>query len=59
MHNGDKPLTKTRLGRYLASLGAYSRTFTIGPVRARGYLLSSLPEPVPLPAPFEPIDFQI
>nr|UXE45791.1 hypothetical protein Hi04_10k_c5218_00004 [uncultured bacterium] len=61
MHNGDKPLTKTLLGHYLATLGVHSRILTIGPSRARGYLLSSLPQPsqAALPPPSSHIDFQI
>jgi hypothetical protein len=59
MHNGDKPLTKTILARHLSALGIHSRVLRIGCDRARGYLLSSLPD---LPAPVSqppPDDFEI
>ena len=50
VNNGNKPLTVNRLARRLAALGIHTNTIRIGPLRAKGYLLSDFPRVIQPPA---------
>ena len=51
MNNGDKPITETRLARYLSTLGIHSQIIRVGAERARGYKLAAF---IDAPSPSSP-----